>query len=426
MKALTIARTADANFQNQINKSIIFNYLRNNSPSYRARISRDLKISAPAVSRVIDRLLQEGYILETEKIKTGGGKRPTELRINANKGYVIGFDMEKLKIAVTDFCGEILEKYSVTPFLDKKNVGERLKEELLNAKKKHRMHLSASSATTTLNAICLGVPAPYDTKEEKLVNAPLYESMRGLDIKNIIQEEFDVPVYIENIVKLSALGEKFYGVGKDFQDIVFVEISNGVGAGIIVDNHLLKGAVGCSGEIGFTILSPEQFGYKVKNKGYLESIASVESIIQKVAAELTNGKKSIIRDMVDGKINKITASIICDAALQNDGVAESVINEIVRVLAIGVINLVLIVNPQIVVLGGNICNLPGVNTLFVEPIAHLVKSSIPYYTPIITLSELGEDAGIIGASNMAIESLVIGEFPYAITHDTHSGVASYL
>ncbi len=415
MKALNISRTADANFQNQINRSIIFNYLRNNSPTYRARISRDLKISAPAVSRVVDSLLQEGYILEMEKIKTGGGKRPTELRINANKGYVIGFDLEKLKIAVTDFCGNILEKYNVTPFLNKKNVGDRIKEELLNVYQKRRIPSSSGTRPSTLNAICLGVPAPYDTKTEKMVNAPLYESMRGLDIKKIIQEEFDVHVYIENIVKLSALGEKFYGVGKAFEDIVFVEISNGVGAGIIVDNHLLKGAVGCSGEIGFTILSPEKIGYKVKNKGYLESIASVESITQKVVAELSNGKKSIIKDMVDGNLKKVSASIVCEAALQKDLLAEEVLSGIIQVLAIGVINLVLIVNPQIVVLGGNICNLPGVNTLFVEPIAHLVKSSIPYYTPEITLSKLGEDAGIIGASNMAIESLVLGEFPYTIS-----------
>jgi len=239
--------------------------------------------------------------------------------------------------------------------------------------------------------------------------------MRGLDIKKIIQEEFDVHVYIENIVKLSAIGEKFFGVGKEFEDIVFVEISNGVGAGIIVDNHLLKGAVGCSGEIGFTILSPEQIGYKVKNKGYLESIASVESITQKAVDEISNGKQSSIRDMVGGNINTIDASIVCEAALQKDRLAEEVISGIVKVLAIGVINLVLIVNPQIVVIGGNICNLPGVKTLFVEPIAHIVKTSIPYYTPEITLSELGEDAGIIGASNMAIESLVLGEFPYTIS-----------
>ena len=294
-------------------------------------------------------------------------------------------------------------------------MGERLKKEIFKAYEKSRAGTSPNAGAIKLNAICIGIPAPYDTKTEKIVNAPLYESLRDLDIKKVMQEGFDVPVFIENIVKLSALGEKFYGVGEDFEDIVFVEISNGVGAGIIADNHLLKGAVGCSGEIGFAILNPGQFGYKVKNKGYLESIASVESIKQRAIEEIKSGKKSIITDMVGGTLSKIDASIVCEAALQKDHLAEEVIRGIVEVLAIGIINLVVILNPQIVVLGGNICNFPGVNTLFVEPIAHLVTTSIPYYTPEITLSELGEDAGIIGASNMAIESLVLGEFPYTIT-----------
>jgi predicted NBD/HSP70 family sugar kinase len=417
MKALKIARTADANFQNQVNRSIIFNYLRNNSPTYRARISKDLKISAPAVSRVIDSLLQEGYVLETEKIKTGGGKRPTQLRINAGKGCVIGFDLEKLKIAVTDFCGKILQKYDIAPFLNDKNVEGRIKEEISNVYLKCHAASPSSAGNIAMNAICIGIPAAYDAKTEKIVNAPLYESLRGLDIKRAIQQEFHVPVYIENIVKLSALGEKFYGIGKEFEDIVFIEVSNGVGAGIIVDNHLLKGAVGCSGEIGFTILSPGKLGYRAKNKGYLESIASVESIKQKAVDEIKSGKKSLITDMVGGNLKTIDASVVCKAALQKDKVAEEVILTIVKVLAIGVINCILILNPQIVILGGAICNLPGVHTLFTDPIAGLVKNTIPFYTPEIVLSELGEDAGIIGAYYMAIESLVIGEFPYSIMHD---------
>jgi len=80
----------------------------------------------------------------------------------------------------------------------------------------------------------------------------------------------------------------------------------------------------------------------------------------------------------------------------------------------------LIQNPQIIILGGNICNLPKVNKLFVNPIIENVRGSVPLKIPKITLSSLGEDAGVVGASFYAIESLLMGEFPYKIEKEAVS------
>jgi len=132
MDTLNFSRTVSSKLQNKINKSIIFNYLRENSSISRAKISKNLKISAPAVSRVIEKLITEGYVVETEKIKTKSGKRPTLLKINKDKGYVIGIDLgkEKIRVALTNLNIEIIEKHQGFRILDNGDIAIKIKSEI--------------------------------------------------------------------------------------------------------------------------------------------------------------------------------------------------------------------------------------------------------------------------------------------------------
>jgi len=118
--------------------------------------------------------------------------------------------------------------------------------------------------------------------------------------------------------------------------------------------------------------------------------------------------------MVKNDIEKIEPYMVCEAATRGDELANDIITEMVNFLSIGIINLSLIQNPKIIVLGGDICSLPEVSRLFLEPIIEKIKSSIPFKIPEIKLSLLGEDAGVVGASFQAIESLLTNKFPYKI------------
>ena len=416
-RALKFSRTASSKLQYKINMSIIFNHLRENGPISRAKISRDLKISAPAVSRVIDKLIKDGYVVETEKLKTKGGKRPTPLKINQDKGFVIGIDLgkEKFKLALTNFNGETVERYKGFKILNYKNIAEKMVSEIKKFLNKYNQEKKLEK--NKVKAICVGVPADIDTDSGEIISAPLYGNWKDLNLKKILRSEFNIPVYIENDVNLSTLGEKHYGEGKEFSDVVFVEISNGIGAGIIIDNHLHRGFHGSAGEVGFTIVNASNLGFKIKNKGFLEKFASVESIKKKAIREIKEGGKTIITDMVENDIEKIEPSLVCEAAIKGDELANNIIEEMVNYLSVGIMNLIIILNPQIIVLGGDVCSLPEVRRLFIEPIVKKIKSSLPFEIPEIKLSLLNEDAGIIGASFLAVESLLIGEFPYKIEQE---------
>ncbi len=418
-KSLKFFSTASSELQLQINTSIIFNYIRENEPISRIQISNDLKISPSAVSRVINRLMNGGFVLEVEKLKTSSGKRPTLLKTKGDEGFVIGIDLgkEKFRLALADFKGRIINKYTGFKINKDIDISEEIKSEIKSILNKS--YQGKKMNKNKLKSICVGVPATVDINSGKIVSAPLYGNWKDLNLKEVLEEEFKIPIYVENGANLSALGEKNFGEGKSFKHLIFVEVSNGVGAGIVVDNHLFRGSCGSAGEIGFTIINESNLGFERKNKGFLEKYASVESLSKKAIREIKNGKKTIITEMVNS-VEDIEPYMVCEAAINGDKFANDLIKEMVEFLSIVIINLILIQNPQIIVLGGDICNLPEVDKLFLKPIIKLVKSSIPFEIPEIELSGLGEDTQVIGASFHAAESLLLDKFPYKIEEETVS------
>lgn len=425
MKRVQFSTIIDSSVQNRINKSIVYNYLRVNGASYRAKISKDLKLSIPAVSRAIEALLSEDYIRQASRVRTGNGRMTIQFDINSDVGTVIGIDLlkENVKVAITNLGGDIVYSHSGFRFSEDIDVSEKVALEIDKAISNYSSENRISKKALNLRGIGIGVPAVTDIHTGVVIDAPLYGNLRELDLRTCLESKYKVPVYVENVVKLSALAEQHTGARKQYRDLVFLEISNGIGAGIILDNHLARGKYGSAGEIGFSVFKRKDLGYKIGNKGVLEKDASIESIREKTLQRINRGESSTIIDAVHGQLSRINPRVVCEAAVGGDRLARKVLAEIVDYLSLSTIQLILILNPQIIVLGGEICKLPYVEQLFVLPIIDNVQRTIPFPLPEIKLSELGENAGVMGASFLAIESLLIGEFPYAIDTEMEHLVA---
>jgi len=414
--------TANPGLQQKINKSIIFNYLREKDTISRAAISKDLGISAPAVSRAIEKLIEEGYVIETERIKTKMGKRPTPLIINKNKFFTIGIDLgkERLKIALVNLKGEVVDKTKGSVISKDKRAMKKIVNEIKKFIRKYTDGKNKKSYR--IEAVCVGIPAAVNINTERVLKTPHYKDWgwKDFNLKDIITSEFNIPVFVENDANLSAIGEKHYGEGQKYDNIIFVEVSRGIGAGIIINNRLVRGFNGSAGEIGFTISNPKKLAFKIKDRGFLEAHSSISSFTERTITEIKKGRKTIITEMVKNNLNLITPSLVCKAAVKGDKLANDVITTIVELLSIGIINLILIIDPQLVVLGGDIFNLSEVNKIFIEPIIKKIKNSVPFIIPRIKVSSLGEDTCIRGASFNAIESMLINEFPYRIDQEIPS------
>lgn len=405
---LKFNRIASSELQNIINISIIFNHLRENSPISRAKISKNLNISAPAVSRVVAKLINRGYVKEIGKVKTVVGKRPTELEINLDKGFILGVDLskDKIKLALANFRNEIIEKY----------IGHKIENDIDLTKfvVNNIENFFKQMGRNNINAICISVPANVDPESGVIVGVPLYKNWINLNLKKDLSKSFDIPIYIENEANLAALAEKYYGVGKIFSNLVSIQVSVGIGAGIIIDDHLFKGFNGLAGEIGFTIIDTKNLNFKVKNKGFLERFASIDSLKKIVISELLKGRKSLINDLSKGNSKKVNNKIILEALKRGDELAVETIGNMINYLSIVIINLILILNPQIIIIGGDIVNFPDIENIILNPIIKTVKKSLPFDIPEIILSALSDDASLIGATYLGVESLLLNEFPFKI------------
>ena len=420
MKTLKIAQTANANLQNRINVSVIFNYIREHGPTYRARIAKDLNISAPAVSRIIEKLIEDGYIIETDKLKTNSGKRPIQLDINADKGIVLGIDLikERVKVAVSNFSGKINFSCKGFEISDNIDIKSKTVKEIERILEEYSSSYKVNSKEK-LKAIGIGVPATVDIETGKIINAPLFSGLRNINLKDTIENIFGVPVYIENISKLSALAEKKYGNGRGLNNLVFIEISKGIGAGIILNGNLWRGISGSAGEIGFMIIGKEGLNFKANGeKGYLESKASTEALIDQIKSAIEDGDKNTnILAYTNGNIHNIDLNTIYKAYKNNDYLAKRVFSNAIDLISIGIINLILILNPEIIIIGGDICNIENSREIIINEIKKRAEKVIPFKLPAIELSKLGENAGVIGASFLAIESLLLDEFPYFMEYN---------
>lgn len=413
---LEIPKIADQSLQSNINRSIIFNFLREKGPTSRAEIAKTLQISPSAVSRVIDNLIKEKFVVETEKVKTAVGKRPILLQINGQKGTIVGIDLsqERFQIALFDFSGKMLTKGKGYKIDGVENEAELVCKETDRFIEAYCLENEITFDEMNLQAISLGIPADIDFDTGEITSGSLYKNWNSINFKMELEIRYKVPVYVEKDVTLSVLASKNHGHGKDFHSIVFVEISSGVSAAIIMDDHLIRGATGSAGQIAFSVIDPDNIGFQSGNMGYLDRYASINSIKERVVKGIEQGQKTMISEMINGDLSRLETYHICEAYLQNDYLAVDSINEVVRLLSIAMVNLTTIINPEIVVLGGNIANLPEVERIFVNPIRDFVSEGIPSKVPVFKTSSLGEDVVLIGASYMAINSVIAGVFPYRI------------
>ncbi|GAG86347.1 unnamed protein product, partial [marine sediment metagenome] len=226
MKDIRVISMISSQQQYKINSSIIFNYLREKGPLSRKQISIDLGISAPVVSKVIEDFINESLVIEKGKVKTKSGKRPIMLEVKGDDIFVIGIDMgkEKLRMALTDFNGSLVERYIGFEMIKNiKNLDKKIANEINFFLKK--IKLKKPIKIKDIKGICIGFPASINSINDMIIDGTLYRNWEKLNFIEVLGKEFNVPIYLENDVNLSAIAEKRFGKGKKFKNIIFMEIS---------------------------------------------------------------------------------------------------------------------------------------------------------------------------------------------------------
>lgn len=365
-----------------------------------ADLSKEINTSIPTTTKLIDELMEEGFIKDMGKQDTGGGRRPIIYGLNPSVGYFVGTDIEKttVSIAITNFNGQIVAYNTEIPFVVESTV------ESFRQLCKIITEWTRKSGINPEDVLAHGVNLSGRVNNE---TGYCFTYFIGEDrpIGSLLEEELQTPVFVENDSRAMTYGEYICGVAHNEKDMLFLNVTWGLGMGMVIDGKLSYGKSGFSGEIGhFPLLDNDQICHCGKT-GCLETGASGSAAHRILIERLKEGRASILSEKFQKGV-EITLDDILNAVNEEDVLAIEVIEEVGTTLGRAIAGLINIFNPELVVIGGK---LASVKDYFMLPIKSAVQKhslNIINRDTTIKLSKLGEKGGSIGACMLSRSKLL--------------------
>jgi predicted NBD/HSP70 family sugar kinase len=259
-------QSASNKMPRQINRNLIFNQIRTRQPISRADLSRSSGLQRSTVSLIVEELLAERWIVEGSTGQIPRGRRPTFLNINGQRG-VLAVDIHPTHtaLAVTDLGGNILAQDVVVPPDDPKKVAGAIVDAIRKMIAAHR--------DRSFDGIGINLPGRFDPGLVKFMFAPNIDWPVGRLLSRVKQAT-GLPVVVDNVANACALSEIWFGYSDGLHDLVAVNVSEGVGTGIIANGRLLRGVGGVAGEFGHVQLDPCGLPCACGSRGCWETVAS--------------------------------------------------------------------------------------------------------------------------------------------------------
>jgi glucokinase-like ROK family protein len=360
--------------------------------------------SRTKITSLIDSLQNKNIIIANNGTKYTGGRRSKKYSLNGDFGLVAGIDIgaTSIDLGIADFSGTLRVRYSEPASVKEGPIRILGRVCSLLEKLLQENNLSASR----LNGIGIGVPGPVDFSMGTLVSPPIMPGWDRYPIIETIQQWFpSANVVVDNDVNVMALGEMYQGSGKGVDNLIFVKIGTGIGAGIVCEGRIYRGSSGCAGDIGHISVDKTGPMCHCGNKGCLEAVAAGPAIAERSLIAARAGKSPILMKYYEKNGNSLRAEDIGNASREGDPLAVEAIRESGQYIGEVLAGLVNFYNPMKIVIGGGVSNLG--NLLLSSIRQAVLHRSLPLATRdlLIVFSEIGQDAGVIGAINLAMDNI---------------------
>ena len=312
--------------------------------------------------------------------------------------YYIGVDLGGTNIAVglVDKDGHILAKKSVRTFAQRPfaQIMQDMAGCILALLKEQQVELAQ------VDSIGIGSPGSLDTENGELVCAYNFKDGIHVPLRDLLRQHIDKPVYIGNDANVAALGEVVAGAAKGYKDAVMITLGTGVGGGIIIDGKIYEGYRSAGAEMGHILLMHHGRPCTCGRRGCWEAYASATALIEQTIEAMTAHPESILNQTPEAQVNGRTAF---DAMRKGDAVAKEVVDTYIEYIAQGIVDIVNVFRPEIVIIGGGICNEGDTLLAPLRAFVHKYSFGGELNAPQkIEVAKLGNDAGIIGAAMLGI------------------------
>lgn len=324
--------------------------IKNSNGISRSELAKELDITPAGVGKVVNRFLENGIIEETSVGVSTGGRRPLILKINEKKiGAILGVSLAPrfIQIVIGDISGKILKdkKYSLKKrLLDKEHNILELTEKLIEREIKKNSDISIISVV--MNGM-------VDSENGISIFSPHY-NWKNINLKKRFEDRFRVKVFVENDVRAMALTEKIFGSCKDNQNFVVMNIGDGVGGSIFLNDAPYHGYGSISGELGHMVVrrnSPEKCS--CGKKGCLETEVSNVAIIKKITSQIKLNNYSSLKNILIEK-GALTINDILKGVAEKDMLTFNIVIDAINMIATAIDGIISVINPEKIVLFGEI------------------------------------------------------------------------
>ncbi|MBO5446037.1 ROK family protein [bacterium] len=307
----------------------------------------------------------------------------------------IGIDVggTNVKIALVDGEGKIIYSNSVPTYAQMgyeytvNNIKQAIKD----------LMKETNTEAKDIQGIGFDFPGQVDCKTGVVKNAPNIPGWVNVPIAQMIEDEFHIPTRIDNDVRCAALGELKFGAGRGCENFVCITVGTGIGSGLVINGKVVRGAANAAGEIGHIKLQMEDGPLcGCGDSGCLEAFASGPSIVAMAQEYLKGGKSAKFRELAgDGEI---TPYIVAKAAEAGDPVAKRIFEKMGYYIGMGLTSVINLLNPEKIIIGGGVAEC---GELLLDPIRRTINDramKVQREAVEIVPAELGNSAGVIGAS----------------------------
>ena len=306
----------------------------------------------------------------------------------------------KCSVVLTDTEGQIMDKMYTREHVDKDEevlarlVAQNIKEII------KRNNLQESD----LLGIGMGCAGHIRFRDGVIITTSNLKGFKNYPLRDVVQSYFKIPVVLDNDANAQAFGEFKFGAGKGFSEMIFLTISTGIGAGIIINKKLFRGVTGTAGEFGHTIVEPKsELTCTCGNKGCLMACACGMALPYLFEQKIKEGKKSKLNLPPNFNMSKIDGQLLKKGLEMDDPVSKEVILDSGYYVGLGVYNIFQAFNPPLIVLGGGLTNwgefyLDRIKSTFYSFARDMIFDPVE-----IVVSNIGADAGVIGAAALTLE-----------------------
>ncbi|MCW2610934.1 MAG: hypothetical protein QOC93_1688 [Actinomycetota bacterium] len=384
------------------NLCTVLDLVRSGTAVTRPELVRTSGLGRTVITQRVADLMSYGLLAEGELGPSTGGRAPRQLRFRCEAGRILVAELGASSIAVglTDLRGRLLAHreepadIAAGPEVLLPRV-EELFDELL----------AAEAWDSPLWGIGIGVPGPVEFATGRPIAPPIMPGWDGYPVRDRLAERHRVPVWVDNEVNLMALGELRGGLAQGAREFVYLKIGTGIGAGLVSDGILHRGAQGCAGDVGHVaVVEDSEVVCRCGNVGCLEALAGGAALGREATAAATEGRSSFLAEAL-ATAGHLEARDVGRGADHGDPVCLELLTRSGRLVGEMLATLVNFYNPSLILIGGGVAASGDVLLATIRQTVY--RRSLPLATRDLRLarSPLDDEAGLTGAGFMVIDEL---------------------